>query len=133
MNDKADARRALNLLEIAAEPGEAGITPGPALDGVRETKTKKRVPKRTTVTKLRRTETQRRADALLAMAQAAAACPPDRSRPLPTVNFLLDENTAAAAADNQPLDPSNYRDVISRTDRGPASSSATICRVRRSR
>ena len=63
------------------------------------------------ITKLRRTETQRRADALLAMARAAATNPPGRSRPLPTVNFLLDENTAAAVADNQPLDPSNYRTV----------------------
>jgi hypothetical protein len=32
------------------------------------------------------------------MARAAAACPPDRSRPLPTVNFLLDDTTTAAAA-----------------------------------
>jgi len=61
---------------------------------------------------------QRRADALLAMAHAAAANPPGRSRPLPTVNFLLDENTAATVADGQPLNPDNYRTVVSRTDRG---------------
>ena len=67
---------------------------------------------------LRRTEAQRRADALLAMARAAAACPPDRSRPLPTVNFLLDETTAHATADGRRLDPDHYRDVVSRTDRG---------------
>jgi hypothetical protein len=70
------------------------------------------------VTALRRTEAQRRADGLLAMARAAAACPPDRSRPLPTVNFLLDEHTAAAVADRRPLDPDAYRSVVSRTDRG---------------
>ena len=56
--------------------------------------------------KLRRTEAQRRSDALLEMARAAAACPPDRQRPLPMVNFLLD------------ADPLGYRDVVARTDRG---------------
>jgi hypothetical protein len=70
------------------------------------------------VSKLRRTETQRRADALLEMARAAAACPPDRQRPLPTVNFLLDEATAHSAADGHLLDPLTYRDVTSRTTRG---------------
>ena len=70
------------------------------------------------VTKLCRTETRRRADAILEMARAAAACPPDRNRPLPTVNFLIDANTARAAADNELLDPLTYRNVVSRTDRG---------------
>ena len=70
------------------------------------------------VTKLRRTEAQRRSDALLEMARAAAACPPDRTRPLPTVNFLLDESSAATVADNDLIDPADYRDVVSRTDRG---------------
>ena len=70
------------------------------------------------ISKLRRTETQRRADALLEMARAAAACPPDAKRPLPTVNFLLDEASARAAADNDLVDPLSYRDVTSRTDRG---------------
>ena len=69
-------------------------------------------------TALRRTEVQRRADALLAMARAAAACPPDRARPLPTVNFLIDAATAEAAADGRPLDPDDYRTVVARTDRG---------------
>ena len=67
---------------------------------------------------LRRTEAQRRADALLEMARAAAACPPDRARPLPTVNFLLDAKSAEAAADGVMLDPLGYREVVSRTDRG---------------
>ena len=70
------------------------------------------------VTALRRTEAQRRADALLAMARAAAACPPDRSRPLPTVNFLLDEHTASAVAEGRLPSPDTYRSVVSRTDRG---------------
>ncbi len=70
------------------------------------------------VTTLARTEAQRRADALLEMARAAAACPPDRERPLPTVNFLIDASTAQAAADSELLDPADYRDVTSRTDRG---------------
>jgi hypothetical protein len=69
-------------------------------------------------TKLARTEPQRRADALLEMARAAAACPPDRNRPLPTVDFLLDEASARAAADGDLLDPLAYRDVTSRTARG---------------
>jgi hypothetical protein len=70
------------------------------------------------VSMLRRTEAQRRSDALVEMARAAAACPPDRERPLPTANFLLYATTAAAAADGHPIDPLGYRDVTSRTDRG---------------
>ncbi len=70
------------------------------------------------VSKLCRTEAQRRADALLEMARAAAACPPDAKRPLPTVNFILDAETARATADNDLIDPLSYRDVVSRTDRG---------------
>ena len=70
------------------------------------------------VTELARTEAQRRADALLEMARAAAACPPDAKRPLPTVNFLLDESSAATVADNDLIDPADYRNVTSRTDRG---------------
>jgi hypothetical protein len=70
------------------------------------------------VSMLRRTEAQRRSDALVEMARAAAACPPDRERPLPTANFLLDATTAAAAADGHPIDPLRYRDLTSRTDRG---------------
>ena len=67
---------------------------------------------------LRRTDPQRRADALVEMARAAAACPPDRERPLPTVNFLLDAASAAAVCDNDLADPTTYRDVVARTDRG---------------
>ena len=70
------------------------------------------------VTKLCRTEAQRRSDALLEMARAAAACSPDTKRPLPTVNFILDQATAAAVASNDLIDPLDYGDVTSRTDRG---------------
>jgi hypothetical protein len=81
------------------------------------------------VANLRRTETQRRADALLEMARAAAACPPDRQRPLPTVNFLLDGATAAAVADGNRLDPLHYRDVTARTSRGHRVEPAAIIGV----
>ena len=81
------------------------------------------------VTQLRRTESQRRADALLEMARAAAACPPERTRPLPTVNFLLDAHTAAAVADGRPLDPDGYRTVTARTDRGHRVNPAAIIGV----
>jgi hypothetical protein len=67
---------------------------------------------------LRRSEPQRRSDALLEMARAAAACPPDTARPLPMVNFIINETAAAAAADHELVDPADYRDVVSRTDRG---------------
>lgn len=81
------------------------------------------------VAALRRTEAQRRADALLEMARAAAACPPDAKRPLPTVNFVIDATTAAAAADDEPIDPSRYHEVISRTDRGNRVDPAAIIGV----
>lgn len=70
------------------------------------------------ISNLRRTEPQRRSDALVEMARAAAACPPESKRPLPTVNFLFDAVTAEAAAGNDLLDPSGYHDVVARTDRG---------------
>lgn len=78
---------------------------------------------------LRRSEAQRRADALVEMARAAAACPPDAPRPLPMVNFVLDERTAAAGADNELLDPAGYRNVVSRTDRGDRVDPAAIIGV----
>jgi hypothetical protein len=78
---------------------------------------------------LRRTEAQRRADALLEMARAAAACPPGRQRPLPTVNFLLDGATAASCRRRRPLDPLAYRDVTARSDRGHRVEPAAIIGV----
>jgi hypothetical protein len=82
-----------------------------------------------TVAGLARSEGQRRGDALLEMARAAAGCPPGRVRPLPMVNFLLDATTAAAVADGVLLDPAGYRDVVSRTDRGDRVSAAAIIGV----
>jgi hypothetical protein len=63
------------------------------------------------------------------MARAAAACPPGRTRPLPTVNFLLDEHSAHAAADGTPIDPLTYRDITARTDRGHRVDPAAIIGV----
>jgi hypothetical protein len=48
---------------------------------------------------LRRSEPQRRADALVAMARAGAAAPPDAKRPVPTVNIVVDADTLAAWTD----------------------------------
>jgi hypothetical protein len=79
--------------------------------------------------KLRRTEAQRRADALLEMARAAGACPPDRARPLPTVNFLIDAATAQAVCNNDPIDPADYHRVVSRSDRGQRVDPAAIIGV----
>ncbi len=78
---------------------------------------------------LQRTEPQRRSDALLEMARAAAACPPDAKRPLPTVNFLINETAAAAVADNELIDPASYDEVVSRTDRGNRVDPAAIIGV----
>lgn len=72
-----------------------------------------------TVAGLRRTEAQRRADALLAAAVTAAGTRAgDGATPLPTVNLLIDEATYAAACNGEAQDPSRYRDVVCRTQRG---------------
>jgi len=71
-----------------------------------------------TMSDLRRSEPQRRADALVSMARAAAAAPPNTKRPVPTVNVVIDAATCAAFANDQPLHPDRYHDIISRTDRG---------------
>ncbi len=68
--------------------------------------------------KLRRTEAQRRADALLNMAAAAAACPPAAVRPVPVLNLLGDIETVQAAFNDVPIAPSRYRDVTCRTNTG---------------
>ena len=43
-----------------------------------------------TAADLQRTDRQRGADALVAMARAAAACPPAGMRPVPELNILID-------------------------------------------
>ncbi len=69
---------------------------------------------------LRRTEAQRRADALANIGAAAAACPPDGVRPVPVLNFLTDLDTAQAAFNEVPIAPSRYRDIVCRTNTGRA-------------
>jgi len=71
-----------------------------------------------TVQSLRRREPHRRADALAAVARAAAAAPPDARRPVPTVNVLVDVATLEAGITGQPISPDAYRDVTCRTERG---------------
>lgn len=67
---------------------------------------------------LRRTEPQRRADALVAMARAAAAAPPDATRPVPTVDIVVDATTYDAWLAEAFIDPDDYRNVTCRTARG---------------
>lgn len=68
---------------------------------------------------LQRTETQRRADALVAMARAAAAnTTPTSGAPRATVNFLIDQDTFETCATGGTPDPSRFRDVVCRTQTG---------------
>ncbi len=71
-----------------------------------------------TVLDLRRTQSQRRADALLAMARAAAAAPPWSKRPVPAVNLLIDDATFEAVLKGEFVEPLKYRDVVCRTQSG---------------
>ena len=66
---------------------------------------------------LRRTEAQRRADAMLAMARAAAIAGSGGSSPV-TVNMLIDQDTYQATVMGEPIDPRRWRDVVCRTDTG---------------
>ncbi len=66
---------------------------------------------------LRRTEDQRRCDALLAMARSAAANGSGATAE-PTVDFLIDDETARSIILDEPIDPDRYRDVVSRTASG---------------
>ena len=71
-----------------------------------------------TTTSLRRTEAQRRADALLAMARAAASAPPDARPPRPTANILIDHESFEAHLRGETPDPARYRSVVVRTQTG---------------
>ena len=64
-----------------------------------------------------RTADQRNADALLAMARAAASAHPGM-RGRPTVNFLVDVATFEAGLQGQTREPRRYRDVVCRTQSG---------------
>jgi hypothetical protein len=67
---------------------------------------------------LGRTEPQRRADALLAMARAAASTPPDAQPPRPTANVLIDHESFEAHLRGETPDPATYRSVVVRTQTG---------------
>ena len=61
-----------------------------------------------TVADLRRTEEQRRCDALLAMARSAAANGSGAAAE-PTVNFIIDHDTARSIILDEPINPDRYR------------------------
>ena len=71
-----------------------------------------------TVTDLRRTDRQRGADALVAMARAAAACPPQGMRPVPELNILIDHRSLDALLRGEPVPEPRFRDVVCRTASG---------------
>lgn len=66
---------------------------------------------------LRRTEDQRRCDALIAMARSAAANGSGNTA-VPTVNFVIDHDTGHSIILDEPINPDRYRDVISQTASG---------------
>ncbi len=71
-----------------------------------------------TTNDLSRTQAQRSADALLAMARAAAATPPGSQTPRPTLNVLIDHESFEAHLRGETPDPRRYRDVVVRTQTG---------------
>ena len=74
-----------------------------------------------TQTELARTEAQRRADAMMAMARASVSHDPDVERPSAssiTVDILLDHDTMQAHASGDTPDPRRFRNVVSRTRSG---------------
>ncbi len=71
-----------------------------------------------TTADLARTEPQRRADALLALARAAASAPPDARAPRPTANILIDHESFEARLRGETPDPATYRSVVVRTQTG---------------
>jgi hypothetical protein len=52
------------------------------------------------------------------MARAAAACPPWSQRPLPLVNYLIDDATYDATLAGDPIDPLRYREMVCRSQSG---------------
>jgi Domain of unknown function (DUF222) len=71
-----------------------------------------------TTNDLTRTQDQRHADALMAMARAAASSPPGSRPPRPTVNVLIDQESFEAHLRGETPDPRRYRDVVVRTQSG---------------
>ena len=79
---------------------------------------RERLGEAATTTALRRTEAQRRADALVAMARAAASTPPGSVAPRPTANILIDQESFEAHLRGETPDPARYRSVVVRTQTG---------------
>jgi hypothetical protein len=77
-----------------------------------------RIGDNATVTDLARTQNQRCADALVAMARAAASTPPGSQAPRPTLNVLIDQESFEAHLRGETPDPRRYRDVVVRTQNG---------------
>ncbi|MEM1334208.1 MAG: hypothetical protein AAGG08_12180 [Actinomycetota bacterium] len=89
------------------------------------------------VDSLRRTQPQRRADALHQIALAAAAHPGEGIAPLPMLNVLIDEVTLQTEVEGGAHDPGRYREMVCRTQDGEplpiseASSMALWAHIRR--
>jgi len=79
---------------------------------------RERLGETATTTDLARTQDQRHADALMAMARAAASTPPGSQSPRPTVNVLIDQESFEAHLRGETPDPSTYRNVVVRTQSG---------------
>lgn len=71
-----------------------------------------------TTADLARSDSQRRADAFAAMARAAASALPDSARSTITTNVLIDEMSWETHLGGGSVDPSRFRDVVCRTQRG---------------
>jgi hypothetical protein len=90
-----------------------------------------------TTSDLARTEPQRRADALVAMARAAASTPPGSQPPRATANVLIDQETFEAHLRGETRDPADYAKVVCRTHTGrrlhpdDAINTALIAHIRR--
>ena len=67
---------------------------------------------------LRRTEPQRRADAMAAVSGAAASAPGDGQAALPTLNIVIDDVTAEVIVTGGRLDPARYSEMVCRTQNG---------------
>ncbi len=135
-NERAKARREVNL---TPRPGGGwnltGFLPEPA--GVEFAEifawyadaewrldwadARNRIGHQATQADLARTEAQRRADAVLAMARASISRDPKTPRPTKsavTVDILLDHDTMEAHTSGATPDPRRFRNVISRTRSG---------------
>jgi len=80
---------------------------------------RERLGEQATTDALGRTDSQRRADALLAMARAAVSkSTSSGTQPRPTVNILIDDQTFTTSLEGDSPDPRRCRNVICRTQSG---------------